>query len=249
MGHRALLLGAAREALLRDPEAALPARAVIVHGFADATGLRAELIEALARYRHAAVLIDEPPDPAAPGVADAGRRFTERLRARLLGVAGERVAEPVLGRESEIARVEAASPDAEVRDLAARVRRALDAGTPPERIGVVARDLSGYRSALRLHFGRLGIPFSGASPGGVGPLARRAGALDVLLRERAACRTSRWLDAARQLASRAPRARCASRCAATACSACATWRPSSPRPATFAASWRRRARPACSSRA
>ena len=150
------------------------------------------------------VLIDEPPDPAAPGVADAGCRFTERLRARLLGVAGERVAEPLLGRASEISRVEAASPDAEVRDVAARVRRALDAGTPPERIGVVARDLSGYRSALRLHFGRLGIPFSGASAGGVGPLARRAGALDVLLRERAACRTSAGSTPARQLASRAP---------------------------------------------
>ncbi len=199
VGHRALLLCAARDALLRDPDAALPARAVLVHGFADATGLRAELIEALARYRHATVLMDAPPDPAAPGEADAGCRFTERLRTRLGGVAAERVAEAAPAPASELAWVEAASPDAEVREVAARVRRALDGGTPPERIGVVARELLGYRAALRLHFGRLGIPFSGGSLGGVGPLARRAGALDVLLRERAHCRADRWLDAAAPL--------------------------------------------------
>ena len=196
VGHRALLLCAAREALLLDADAALPARAILVHGFADATGLRAELIEALVRYRHAKVLIDEPPDPADPGVADAGRRFTERLRVRLLGVAAERVSEAASAPASEIAWVEAVSPDAEVREVATRVRRALDDGTPPERIGVVARELSGYRAALRLHFRRLGIPFSGASPGGMGPLARRAGALDVLLRERGSCGADRWLDAA-----------------------------------------------------
>ena len=196
VGHRALLLCAARAALLRNPDAALPARALLIHGFADATGLRAELIEALARYRHATVLMDEPPDPAAPGVTDAGSRFSERLRTRLHGVAEERVAEAGAATASEVACVEAASPEAEVREVATRVRRALDDGAPPERIGVVARDLSGYRSALRLHMRRLGIPFSGASPGGAGPLARRAGALDVLLRERSLCRTDRWLDAA-----------------------------------------------------
>ncbi len=195
VGHRALLLGAARDALLRDPDAALPARAVLIHGFADATGLRAELIEALARYRRATVFMDEPPDPARPGEPDAGRRFTERLRARLLGVAAERVITAGTAPASEIAWVEAVNPDAEVREVATRVRTALASGMPPERIGVVARELSGYRSALRLHFRRLGIPFSGDSPGGVGPLARRAGALDALLREGVLCRADRWLAA------------------------------------------------------
>ena len=76
VGHRALLLRAAREALVRDPDAALPARAVWIHGFADATGLRAELIEELVRHRRASVLIDEPPDPSRPAEADAGGRFT-----------------------------------------------------------------------------------------------------------------------------------------------------------------------------
>jgi len=55
IGQRALLLRAAREVLVRDPDAVLPARAVFVHGFADATGLRAELIEELVRHRHANV--------------------------------------------------------------------------------------------------------------------------------------------------------------------------------------------------
>jgi hypothetical protein len=90
----------------------------------------------------------------------------------------------------------AVAPDAEAREVAARVRGALDEGIAPERIGVVARDLSGHRAALGLHFRRLGIPFSGASPGGLGPLARRAGALDALLREGGRCRVDRWLDAA-----------------------------------------------------
>ena len=36
---RASLLARACDALLRDPERALPQRAVIVHGFADATGV------------------------------------------------------------------------------------------------------------------------------------------------------------------------------------------------------------------
>ena len=193
-GHRALLLRAAREALCEGPDRALPARAVFVHGFADVTGLRADLIEELVRRRGASVLIDEPPDPARPEQADTGRRFTDRLRERL-SFLGERPADVSPLPEPEIRCFDAARPDGEVREAAARVREALDAGELPERIGVVARDLAGYRAALRRHFGRLGIPFSGAGEGGVGPRMRHLRALEALLRDHEECRVERWLDA------------------------------------------------------
>jgi hypothetical protein len=193
VGHDALTLRAAREALARDPEAALPARAVLIHGFADATGLRAELLETLVRRHGAQVWLDAPPDPADPGRIDAGARFGARLRERLRGGETELGAEPV--QPPRLALLEAARPDAELREVAARVREALDAGVAPERIGIVARELSVHRASLRLHLRALGIPFSGAAPGGVGALARRTAALDALLREGMACRTDRWLAA------------------------------------------------------
>jgi hypothetical protein len=195
IGHRALLLRAAREALAADPEAALPSRAVLVHGFADATGLRAELIEGLVRHRHASVLVDEPPDPARPDQPDAGGRFTRRLRDRLRLIAREQAVEPAPTGTITLECVEAARPDTEVREIAARVRAALDGGLQPERIGVVARDLASRRALLRRHFERLGIPFSGGREGGVGPQMRHVRALEVLLREHETCRIERWLDA------------------------------------------------------
>jgi superfamily I DNA/RNA helicase len=193
VGHRALLFRAAREVLLRDPERVLPARGVLVHGFADATGLRAELIEALVQARHATVLMDEPPDPADPSQIDSGVRFSLRLRQRLPP------SQPVANApaaEHRVELVEAARPDAELREVAARVRAALDRGARPERIGIVARDLSAHRAALRVHLRGLGIPFSGPGSGRAGALARRAAALDALLREGLGCRTDRWLAAA-----------------------------------------------------
>ena len=193
-GHRALLLRAACEALRADPERSLPARAVFVHGFADVTGLRADLIEELVRWRQASVLIDEPPDPARPGEPDAGGRFTKRLRERL-SFRGERFVDGSPLSRSELRFVDAARPDGEVREVAARIREALDAGQRPERIGVVARDLTGYRAALRRHFGRLGIPFSGVTDGGVGPRMRQLRALEAMLRDHQECRVERWLDA------------------------------------------------------
>ena len=193
-GHRALLLRAACEALRADPERSLPARAVFVHGFADVTGLRADLIEELVRWRQASVLIDEPPDPARPGEPDAGGRFTKRLRERL-SFRGERFVDGSPPSRPELRFVDAARPDGEVREVAARIREALDAGQLPERIGVVARDLTGYRAALRRHFGRLGIPFSGVTDGGVGPRMRQLRALEAMLRDHQECRVERWLDA------------------------------------------------------
>jgi hypothetical protein len=196
IGHRALLLRAAREALVSDPATALPARAVFVHGFADATGLRAELIEELVRQRRASVWIDEPPDPARPLEPDVGARFTQRLRGRLLHVAPERrAARADLAAPVALSFVAGVRSDAELREVAARVHAALERGVRAERIGVVARDLAGFRAPLRMHFERLGIPWSGSVAAGSGPLVRRLRALEALLREGEGCRSEQWLDA------------------------------------------------------
>ena len=174
----------ARELVTLDPEAALPARAVLVHGFAEATGVAADLIEALLRHRSAWLVLDEPPDPVRPSEADPGAAFARRLRERAEAVApreeaGVHVAAPAV----EMRRTLGA--DAEARAVAERVRALLDGGAHPEGIGVVARDLGPYQFGVGRHFRRLGVPFSApGAPGFCGPDVRRLEALIELLRER-----------------------------------------------------------------
>jgi hypothetical protein len=198
VGHRATLLAKARDALLRDPEQALPARRVFVHGFAEATGLLAELLQELVRHRAAEVFFDEPNDPASPVVRAECWPFSRRLRERLAGVAGEERIEvsPELGPPAKLC---AHGAEAEVRAVAERILILLEAGREPERIAVVARDLSPYRASLRRHFDRVGLPFSGVGQrGSVGATRRRAQALLELLQRRGRTPADRWLDVDRQ---------------------------------------------------
>lgn len=189
-GHRSQLLREARALLEADPERALPARAVFVHGFADATGVAADWIEALVRTCGAHVLLDATRE----GVA-----FTRRFRERLAGTAPVEAApdaDPSAPAAPTARGFAAPGAEAEAREVARRVGELLEAGAEPERIGVVVRDLSPYGLALRRHLGRLGIPFSGVDATGPGgALARRVGALGALLREGSACPADRWQDA------------------------------------------------------
>jgi RecB family exonuclease len=196
VGHRARLLERARNLLERDPERALPARAIFVHGFAEATGLRAELLEALVRQRGARVYFDEPPDPANLNEADTRWRFSRRLHDRLAGVAGVAAVAAAQPPPAKLTALKAPGAGAEMRAVAARIRELLDAGHLPESVAVVARDLASYRTAARRHFRRLGIPFSGvAEIGSVGTTQRRAQALLDLLQRRGRVSADRWLDA------------------------------------------------------
>jgi hypothetical protein len=197
VGHRARLLRRARDLLVEDPAEALPARAVLIHGFAEATCLRADLLEALVRHRAARVYLDEPPDPADPSETHVGRRFSERLRARFEGVTSVEPVGAAASNPSSVVALEAPGAHAEVRAVAERIRRLLDAGHRPEAIAVVSRDMAGYRAPLRLHFGRLGIPFSGVGEtGSIGATRRRTQALLDLLQRRGRAPADRWLDAA-----------------------------------------------------
>jgi hypothetical protein len=195
-GHRSALFRRAREILERDPQGALPARSVLIHGYADATGVQTDLLEALVRYRGARVFLDRPLDPSDPAAEDPGVAFSRRFSARFLGALAPADCAPPPPACVDVWR--APGPEAEVAAVAARLRELLDAGATPEQIGIVARELGPYRLALRRHMGRLGIPFSGlATPGPPGPAARRLGALLALLRLRERTPAERWLEALR----------------------------------------------------
>jgi len=216
-GHRAVRysgrLRHAADLLAEDPEAALPARAVVVHGFADATGVATDLIEALLVHHGARLVLDDPPDAAGPGEPlgpDAApaelprdEAFSVRFRERVAGAAGVALPDGGGGEDADRTTADvlaAAGAEAEVREVALRVRRLLDGGVRPEGIGIVARDLVAYRAALRRHLGTLGVPFSGVDePGTLTPAGRRVRGLLDLLRRRDDLPADRWLDAVARL--------------------------------------------------
>ena len=215
-GRSSTLLRRAADLVLEDPERARPARAVLVHGFAEATGVATDLLEALVRRRGARVFVDEPPDPVDPDQPDLGAVFTHRLRERLAGFAPE-IDRTALGRwrpartpEQDDSGGEAAAARdagglvlrrapgtfAELRAVAADVRALLDGGARPESIGVVARDLASIQLALHQHFDRLRIPYSThGAPGLRGPASRRLEAASGLLVAGAAAPVDAWIDA------------------------------------------------------
>ncbi len=194
LGHRSKLYRVAREIVERDPEPALPSRAVLIHGFSDATGVVTDLLEALVRRANATLFLDRPPDPLDPSREDAGARFGERFSARVLGgpTPVPEAAEP----PGELEVVHAQGAWGESRAVAEALRAALDAGEAPEGLAVVARDLAPHRLALRAQLGRLAIPFSGQGElGPASPAGRRLADLLALLREGPRSRAERWLEA------------------------------------------------------
>lgn len=66
--------------------------------------------------------------------------------------------EPLADAAGTVSVIEAAGERAEVREVAVRVKRLILEGIAPERIAVIARDLSGYVSTIVEVFGRLGVP-------------------------------------------------------------------------------------------
>jgi hypothetical protein len=184
----------AAETLRRMGASALPSRALVIHGFADLTGVAADLVQTLLAVVGGAVLVDRPPDPAAPEQDDAGAVFLDRLEVQLGGLARER--SPHDPSPPRLVAFAAPTADAEVRQVAHRVHALLDAGAAPESVGIVARELRGFSSALRRHLDRLAIPFSGAGatmPGGT--VWRMARLLSATLRGGPELPAELWLQA------------------------------------------------------
>ena len=73
----------ATEALLELGAVVLPSRQVLIHGFADLTGVAADLLTAVLRVVGGVVLMDRVPDQSNPEVDDSGNSFLNRLEIRL----------------------------------------------------------------------------------------------------------------------------------------------------------------------
>ncbi len=203
VGRRSTLLRRAAEELAASPETALPARAILLHGFVTAAGAAGDLLLALLRRPGALLVLDRP---AAPGALGAGvvaaPGATARLAELAAGVAAPRPWQRQGGAKVRLAASTAIGVEAEARAVAGRLRRLLDGGDEaspapaPESLAVVGRDLGPYRVALRRHLRRLGVPFSGVGErGGALPSGRRAAAVLDLLHRGVEATADRWLDA------------------------------------------------------
>lgn len=175
---------AAAARALGDAPGLVPARELVVFGFAGATGRARALLERLAARRETLWIAVRP----------AGADAALALARRALGTSvaeGELAPSP----PARLAAFHAAGLDDEAREVARRVRTALDEGARPEGIGVVARALEPRAAALRRALEALGVPFGGASePAGLSPARRRlVAALDVL-RDGPRAPVERWLD-------------------------------------------------------
>ncbi len=174
----------------------LQAGTALIYGFADATGVATDLIQALLESKAGTLYLDQPPDPAWPDRADEGIAFGRRLAERLFLVTGPAETEPASHTQGSVQMFRALGGQAEIREVADRIRLLLDGGARPEGIGVVARQLEPYISPLRTHLWRLGVPFSGI--GAVGPRTesgRQVRAVLDLLSQGRLTPVERWLDA------------------------------------------------------
>lgn len=194
-GHRGTLHELASKVVRERGEAVLPSRAILIHGFAEATGLLSDLLESLVRIYSAEVIVDHPPDPSKSDLPDPGRRFTSRLIQRLPGMLNEWQFDGVS--KVEIEAFTAPGPDAEIREVGSRVLRLKREGVPWESIAIVQRSLPLVTvNAVRRHFARLAIPFSGegATAEG-GDEARRAVAFDQILVQGTRASVGAWFEA------------------------------------------------------
>lgn len=170
-------------------------QAVVVHGFAEATGVVSDLLEALLKTYGGCLSLDRPDDPFVAGRLAGDGAFTERLLARLHGASST---ERDVGGETAAARprlIVASRPEVEVEEVAHRVLDLLGEGRAPEAIGVVMRDPAPYRLTLRRRFDALGIPFSTAGVDGATlPHRRRLTALLALLEDGDRLPVDRWLE-------------------------------------------------------
>lgn len=203
LGRSSHLLNAATTLVRRSPDL-LPSSAVLVHGYNDATGLVTDFLLALVQTFGGDILLDDPPDPVHPtadDVPDAGVRFAEIYRERVEATLGAERARPEGSVQLAPPRLDlfrALGCEAEAREVAHRIKKLLGRGANAERIGVVTRTLGSYRRAIRTHFDRLGVPYSGVAPSGAkDPSAFKVSALLEVLRQQEDVPVERWLDACR----------------------------------------------------
>lgn len=194
--HRSTILREASDALETGGPDLLPTRALLAHGFAEATGVTSDLIASLLRVHGGTLFLDRP---AAVG-GGFESRHTERLADRLSAVA-RRETDAREPPPTDVAFFAAPDPEAEMREIVRRIRALLAEGASPESIALVARDLEGRGALVRRHFGRLGVAFSaGRASAPPGRAERDLGLLADVLRRGPALTLDRWLDGLGDLA-------------------------------------------------
>lgn len=170
----------ASENLAADPDRALPAAALFIHGFADATGVASDLLTELARQRPTLAILLDPWE--LDGQSRGSFRFGRRLSERLQGVAAvERL--DIAPRPARLTLFAAADPARETRSAVARLAAPIAAGERPEELAIVMRDPAPYRALLAREIDRQALPASGTD-GPPSALARRArGLLELVERQ------------------------------------------------------------------
>jgi hypothetical protein len=188
----------ATEAIADHGMAVLPSRGLLVHGFADLTGVAADFLAELLKIFGGKVLLDRVPDPLRPDEDDPGNAFLERIEMRFGAM--PRVTDTHVHTRPSIELCEAPDVEAEVRWIAESVRTLFGSGECPESIGVVGRRLGSIGLPLRRQFGRLGVSFSGVGamvPGGL--VRRKARRLAELLELGGDAALDLWVEAAEGL--------------------------------------------------
>ncbi|RMH19240.1 MAG: hypothetical protein D6696_11195, partial [Acidobacteria bacterium] len=117
LDHAARLLRRARDAIAARPQEALPTRALLIHGYADATAVAGDLLETLLRAYDGTAVIDQPPDPRRPGRRERAFSTPLVLRFGQLAAAEEAAA---AADEPAIELLIAADPQREARAVARR---------------------------------------------------------------------------------------------------------------------------------
>jgi CRISPR/Cas system-associated exonuclease Cas4 (RecB family) len=153
----------------------------------------ADLLVTLVRVLGGAVLLDRPPDPAAPERDDLGGAYLSRLEERMAHL--DREANEGSDPPPDVELAEAPDSEAEARWVAERIRDLLDRGVEPEEVGVVGRGLETMALPLRRHFRRLGVPFSGEGTMVAGAESgRRLRRLTEVLGRGPASEIDRWAE-------------------------------------------------------
>lgn len=174
------LYAEAAESLAGNPDRALPAAAVFIHGFADATGVASDLLAALVRQSPTTAILLDPWD--LDGKSRATWRFGRRLAERLQGLAPVERSE-IPPKPARLTLFAAADPARETRAAVALLGASLASGERPEELALVLRDPAPYRALLAREIDRQALPASG-SEGPPSPFGRRARGLLQLIERR-----------------------------------------------------------------
>ena len=197
--RRSHVLRAAAADLRAGAPLPVACRELRVYGFSDASGVAADLLEALLTAHGGTVHLDLPPDPIDPDGAEPGSRvYGRRFRERMELVARRPAPQMPAAMRPRLAAFRALGADAEVRETARRALALIEDGARPERIGIVARRLAAYASPLRDHLERLGVPYSGSGVlAGKGRTGRLAAAWLAVVESGGRVPLDRWLEASR----------------------------------------------------